>query len=321
MGSFFFCGQYRRGAGHASKVFLTQRRKTFLREVFGCPMYGTFNVKVPREKRNQLRNQVKPTLEVNEGPVHWKFYLCDISNNKYTRPAWILRWSGPNKNSEGVFAELMSRELLPGEFRKDTFTVTVYEPWNSAKIVKWCPKAGTDTKFKWFQSFPWAQRSDHKPMGDSPLVWSAIKNRVEWEGKRVLDFGCHTGYFSCEAAKAGAVVTAYDKDRSVLKVARDVAHHIECRDIRFTEKYDGNGYEYILLLSVLHQKLGPSYPGLKQEIEHFRSRCKVLFLELIVGGVKGIPSEKSIDAVVGEPAFFRRKHPVRGIRKLWKLES
>ena len=309
-----------KGAGHASNVFATDHRKCFMREVFGCPMVGTFNIQTPKDFRESVR-RMEPHHSATE-PVNgstWKFFLCEVQKGSINKPAWIIKWNGPSKKKDGAKLELISREPLPKQFREGYFNITVFDKWSADKVQQWMPKAGTGKTFKWFQAFPWAKRADGKKLANSTQVWNTIQKEIpSWELKSVLDFGCHTGFYSFEAAKHGAVVTAYDKDKRVLSVARTIARHIESQDINIIETDSDKTYDVIFFMSVLHQ-YDPKYIKLQETIERFMQRCNHLFLELIVAGVPGIASERFVDSVVQQDAIMRYTHNVRGVRKLWHI--
>ena len=106
----------------------------------------------------------------------------------------------------------------------------------------------------WFQGFPWlkVQRSD------SQGVWKFLA-RDNYSGASVLEIGCHTGFYSFQASKAGATVTGTDIDEEKIERSRFINDHIEMQDATFIcEDFDTTvgrkwrRFDYVFCLSVLH---------------------------------------------------------------------
>lgn len=312
-------GNYITGRGHASEVFQSVFRKKFLIDVFGAPMHGTFNVKVPKKDRKKFK-YVVPSYEVTKNDVLWKFYLCELSVGNIIRHAWILRWAGPDKSKDGAVVEIMSKQLLPPEFKLEPIKMKLFGRWDENRIQNWAPYAGSEQPYKWFQDFPWCpSRLDGRPKALSNLVWEAIEKRINWRLRTVLDVGCHTGFFSFKAAAKGAVVTAFDRFPQI-RVAQEIGHHIECQDVEYITQDNGESYDIILFLSVAHQ-IDPTYQRLEQQLERYRKHCKQLVVELITPALKGGMGKTEIDQIVGGCVINEYQNPVRGVRKTYLVKG
>lgn len=76
-------------------------------------------------------------------------------------------------------------------------------------------------KFEELASRWWDQQGEFKPLHEiNPLRLHFIDERVQLNGKRVLDVGCGGGILSESMAKLGADVTAIDMGKAPLSVAR-----------------------------------------------------------------------------------------------------
>lgn len=306
-------GKYQHGAGLASKVFASATRKALFRRLFGYADFkGTFNVHVATTEHKKLM-AFTPSVTGEEkndlGIVRWKFYLCDIVSPHAVRPAWILEWTGPGKNSGLGRIELMSKELIPESFKGPGLRLRVYRKWSTNEVTEWAKDR------YWFQSFPWApQRSDSK------LVWDTIRPHVKWEGARTLDIGAHTGYFSYEAAKCGSIVTLFEPDRKTHEGAVTIGRHIESQDVKYTKVDPGGKWDNILYLSVHHQP-DPTYSTLKEKIIELKGRCKHLFLELIVPPLAGVLTGDDVDVIVGRTPLREYRHKVRKVRRIYHVKG
>ena len=76
-------------------------------------------------------------------------------------------------------------------------------------------------KFEELASRWWDSQGEFKPLHDiNPLRLHYIDERVQLQGKRVLDVGCGGGILSESMARSGAHVTAIDMGKAPLSVAR-----------------------------------------------------------------------------------------------------
>ena len=184
-----------------------------------------------------------------------------------------------------------------------------YDKWSDEKIKKWIP-----TQY-WFQSFPWGVQK-----ADSQGVWDTFKDIVSWDGKTVLDIGGHTGFFSFKASRLGAKVTMFEPNAETMVRAKTIGRHIECVDVDYADEDPMGQFDIIMYLSVHHQP-DPSYATLAEKLAELRSRCKHLFLELIVPFSKDSLTEEEIGEVIGVEPLLRYRHGVRGKRNIYHLES
>lgn len=77
------------------------------------------------------------------------------------------------------------------------------------------------SKFEELANRWWDMHGEFKPLHDiNPLRLHYIDERVQLEGKRVLDVGCGGGILSESMAKRGAIVTAIDMGKAPLSVAK-----------------------------------------------------------------------------------------------------
>lgn len=302
-------GKYQKGSGRASLVFASVIRKALLRRLFGYGDFkGTFNVRIATTEHEKLLAFTPSVIgeeKYETGIVGWRFYLCDVVSPLAVKPAWILEWTGPGKNVGLGRLELMSRELLPESFKGPDLRLRVYNKWNTEEVTEWSKDR------YWFQSFPWAP-----PRSDSKLVWDTIRSCTSWYGKRVLDIGAHTGYYSFEAAKVGSIVTLFEPDKNPFGGAQTIGKHIESQDIEYVKSDPGGEWDNILYLSVHHQP-DPTYAELEAKLTDLRKRCKYLLLELIVPSLSGNMMGKQIDEIVGSTPLREYKHKVRRRRRIY----
>ena len=303
-------GHFSNGAGHASNVFQTSERKEMLRKAFGYGDYlGTFNMKVDAKKAMTIRGDLSATIVREDNGVIWWFYMCDLCKGDKSVSVVLLIWEGPDKNPGGTVLELMSRERVPKAFRSGDLILKIYGKWKKPQINTWVKDQ------YWFQTFPWSIKRS-----DSALVWDTIKDKVDWHGKRVLDIGGHTGFFSFEAAKKGAIVTLFEPDGDPLERAQTIGHHIEYHDIDYTKVDPGGNYDTIMYLSVHHQP-DLTYKNLAEKLVELKSRCKNLLLELIVPSLEGSMSSDEINKIVGVDHLHEYKHKVRRTRRIYHLKG
>ena len=304
-------GAYEHGSGHAHEVFATAERRRLLHSTFGySDFHGTFNFHTSVRDADILQ-QLTASREAMESAanVHWWFYICDLIKGDKSVPVVLLMWMRSGRKSAKTFLELMSRERIPDEFKTGELTLRVYGKWSEDEIKEWIP-----TQY-WFQTFPWSPKK-----ADSSYVWNQIQNRVEWHGKRVLDIGGHTGFFSFNAANEGAIVTLFEPDEEPLKRAQTIGRHIECADITYALRDPMDNYDTIMYLSVHHQP-DPKYDQLKGKLVELKSRCKDLLLELIVPPLEGDMTAEQIDEIVGVAPLAEYKHKVRKIRRIYHVKG
>lgn len=306
-------GKYANGCGQASKAFETDARKKLMKTLFGCNMFGTFNFMTnSKEFESFLEYPYTKSIELKD-ETKWWFYNSTLVAGKKSFPCWAIHWMGPNKNKFAPRIELISKQLIPNEFKEaKNLKLIIHRPWSSGEITNWYP-----TATKWFQTFDWSPEQK----ADNNKVWEIISNNTTFSGKTVLEIGPHTGYYSCKASHAGAFVTAYDKNSTVTKVAKTIAEHIECTDVNYVFQNPRGYYDTILYLSVHHQD-DPKYAYLKTTINELKNRCKELFVELIVPPLEGSTiSVDDVDRMLDTKHLLHYKHNIRCFRRLYKLNG
>lgn len=105
------------------------------------------------------------------------------------------------------------------------------------------------SKFEGMARKWWDKESEFKPLHQiNPLRTRYIADRVELNGKRVLDVGCGGGILSESLASAGAIVTGIDLAEGPLSVAKLHRHEsnldIDYRRIAVEELADEEPGEY-----------------------------------------------------------------------------
>lgn len=307
-----FKGRFTPGAGHAHEVFATDSRKKLMRSVFGCEMFGTFNVHITNDAMKHIL-AFEPSYRAEEGDVNWRFYLCEIRDDRDVKiPAWIIHWMGPNKNKVVGMIEIISKQRLPEAFRESSLNFQVFAPWTKQKIADW---VAPQTKSDFFQSFTWGPQR-----ADSRFVWDAIRPLCEWEGRTVLDIGPHTGYFAYMASKEGAAVSTFEPDKRVRERMITIGHHIEKQDVRHFLKDPKVGFDIILFLSVMHQ-IDKTYGTLFTRLYELKQRCRDLFVELIVPPLAGGMTVEDVNGAVGEKHIVEYQHKVRCTRRIYHLKG
>ena len=311
-------GSFKNGSGKAGKCFETPKRKQLLKHVFGCAdFHGTFNFHatttgcgLPADELTIMR-ELTASREASTSPegLRWWFYVCDLIKGDESVPVVLMIWMRGDRLSGKQFLELLSRERIPDRFKKGELKLAVYGKWPEKDIRPWAYSQ------PWFQTFPWSP-----PKADSIYVWDYIKDLVSWHGKRVLDIGGHTGFYSLKAADKGASVTLFEPTRSTLDRARLIGHHIECTDIRYVAKDPGDSYDTILYMSV-HHLPDPTYAKLGEKLEELKSRCSDLFLELMAPPLKGDMPAERVDEIVGVLPLTEYKHKVRKLRRIYHVKG
>lgn len=289
-------GHYTQGSGLAHNCCRPHR------EVFNCDMWGTFNILV--QDFNILTREPSIINSKNN-----KRYWFLIINNKYC--GWAIR--DKRSKQKRQILEVLIKQLLPDYLKSQDLEITLPIKWTEHQIKVWAKD-----KY-WFQGFNFApvQRAD------SDLVWKTI-DVINWEKRRVLDWGCHYGYMSFEASKKGAIVTGIDKNIQSLQMAKTIRNHIIQQDVYFSTNLERKVYDVILYLSVHHQR-DADYSNLKDTIELLKKMSlKHIFIELLLPPT--FPkdrkmTEQQINEIVGGKVLLQYKHEVRGVRNIYHIEK
>lgn len=276
--------------------------------IFNCRMYGTFNVCLTDTSVNIL--QFTPSIQTEKN----NYWFITISQNGLEYCGWAVRGVGSHQRFQTL--EILTKELLPNELKERPFNVNVYERWDEQKINEWAKEQ------YWFQTFSFSSTK----RADSEMLWNTI-DVIDWSNKKVLDIGCHYGYFSFQASSKGACVYGRDKDSRSLQTAKIIRNNIIQQDVNFKKASEipfSNSYDVSLYLSVHHQ-IDPTYLNLQNTINRLKNITREhIFVELILPPMfpqKSTMTEKQIDKIVGGTILARYKHKVRGERKIYWIQK
>ena len=270
--------------------------------VFNCQMIGTFNIKT---KEAFDFNHYTPSFVDGK----YSFYHCKIETDTDYEYGWIFKWVG-SKMPKNII-EVYFKKKIPESFKGKELTITISEMWDKDRINEWAKD-----KY-WFQTFDWAE--DSYKRCDSKMIWD-LMSKDDYRNKTVLDFGCHYGYYAMKASKAGATVTGIDKLDTCRDHFKTINDHIELSDVKFIQNdiYPEEHFDYIFELSVYHW-IDEPYDKLQFHVEILKSKCDVLYLELINPALSGKLTEKQIDKIVGGEVLIKYKHKIRGTRTLYRI--
>ena len=275
-------------------------------KIFNTQMIGTFNVRVPGLKIKEM-----PPSIVLPNKSYW---FISLEKDKVKYYGWAIR-DFSSKQAVNI-VEILTKELLPVTLKEGDLRIKFLKTWKASEIEEWAKRQ------YWFQTFPFTPVKK----ADSALIWDTIKDHADWSGKKVLDFGCHYGYFSFEASKAGAIVRGVENNTKTLNRARIIRDNIILQDVSFSHTHKptewNKPYDVVFYFSVHHQ-IDPNYSQLKATIEKYKKMAReCLFVELIMPPM--FPKDKSmtenqINNIVGGEVLLTYKHKVRGMRRIYKV--
>lgn len=126
--------------------------------------------------------------------------------------------------------------------------------------------------------------SDWKALRDDTR-WKLIKDEFDWKGKRILDIGSYTGYFSHKIAKLGGSVTGIEIDDKRLNQAKMInillESNVEFLHADFFEYLRGKKFDCILFFSVLHWVLkDKGIDGVREALDMLSSSSPVMFFDM-----------------------------------------
>ena len=126
--------------------------------------------------------------------------------------------------------------------------------------------------------------SDWKALRDDTR-WKLIKDEFDWKGKRILDIGSYTGYFSHKVAKLGGHVTGIEIDDKRLNQAKMIntllESNVEFLHANFFEHLKGKKFDCVLFFSVLHWILkDKGIDGVREALDLLSSSSSVMFLDM-----------------------------------------
>lgn len=126
--------------------------------------------------------------------------------------------------------------------------------------------------------------SDWKVLRDDTR-WQLIKNEFSWRGKRILDIGSYTGYFSHKIAKLGRSVIGIEIDDKRLTQARMIntllESNIEFIHTDFFDYLNDKNFDCILFFSVLHWILkDKGMSGVRKALNVLSSSAPLMFFDM-----------------------------------------
>lgn len=304
-------GSYVNGCGNARPV--AESMADEFRKAFGAPLIGTFNVRLETPHKHDV--ELLPWRIVRRG----RYYFCLVENEEQPTlapiPAWFIRWRRHDDEDRWRPAtsrlELYTKTPLPDCFRSGRLKITIPERWDECRAHEWSKGQ------YWFQAFPWSE----KQRVDTAILAEQFKTE-DWEGKRVLDFGCNTGFWAFEVAKAGAAhVVGIDRAPEIIERAEFIRDHIEQENVYFETGEnlpELDRFDVCICLSVIHQ-FDEEYKTLAAWVDRLKKIADVVWLELINPPLRGRMREAEVDAIVGGVRRLHYKHQIRRTRSLYRI--
>lgn len=290
-------GHYKNGTNNAHVWSINHRQNMI--DLFGCPMYGTFNIKLERDP-------IDPAPAIVDGEI--TYYLIQISLVDHpTRivRGWYARWARGKlpKNSLEVFTKVR----IPDEFRFHRLKIDLCDRWSEELSQKWIKKNP-----ELHQDEYWPKT---KP-GDN--IWMAIQD--DYCGKSVLDLNAGLGYFPYTLSKEGARVTAITTP-DLIKTAETINNHIECQDVVYLLRntLPARHWDYILSLnSPLRTNL--DFNQLISHVGYLRSHCNVAYLQT-KGFDDGTKERDRLNQIIQGRELLMYDHPEYGSQIIHRLVS
>jgi len=115
--------------------------------------------------------------------------------------------------------------------------------------------------------------------------WKFIENEYNWKGKKVLDIGSYTGYFSHKVAKLGGKVIGIETDKKRLTqsilINNLLESNVEFIRANFFSYLKDKKFDCILFFSVLHWVLKrEGVNGFNKALDVISSSSPVMFLDM-----------------------------------------
>jgi tRNA (mo5U34)-methyltransferase len=150
------------------------------------------------------------------------------------------------------------------------------------------------------------------PLGDFPTVkWERVTSHLpeRMDGWRVLDIGCNAGFYTIEAARRGAVVTAIDIEEHFLRQARWAAAEFGLQDrveFRRMQVYElartRESWELVFFMGVFYHL---RYPMLGLDIVCEKVERLMFFQTLTMPGQVASEVPGDLDMMNREPLSHR----------------
>jgi len=123
--------------------------------------------------------------------------------------------------------------------------------------------------------------SDWKALRDDTR-WTLIKDEFDWKGKKILDIGSYTGYFSHKIAELKGVVTGIEIDGQRLAQAKMINTLLESNvEFLYADLFEylkGKRYDCIICFSVLHWVLkNKGTEGFREALDVLSAASPVMF--------------------------------------------
>jgi hypothetical protein len=305
------------GSGRASAVAATAEKRAEHVRLFGAPLIGTLNLRLSGSPFGLAPFGLAPSVEDGNG----RYWLVRLTAGREERLGWAFRWDGTGQPED--LAEVYTRELVPDSFRAAPLRCEFLERWSSRRISEWAISLAA-RGHRWWQSWPWLPPAalPPRPLSDSTVAWPHILVATgPLAGATLLDVGTNEGFFAVQAARAGAIVAAIDRNHDALHLARTIAAHVEPADVIFAHRSvpPDEVFDVVLELSVWHQ-VDPGYEQLGEHLADLRRRARrAVVVELMRPPLSGHVDVDAVVASVGGAAAWHRRHPVRRERTLYRI--
>lgn len=111
--------------------------------------------------------------------------------------------------------------------------------------------------------------------------WEFIKNNIDISGKKILDIGANTGYFSISSAECNSSITAIEYNKNHCLFLQECASILNLKIIVVNDYYDftkelDTEFDFVFILNVLHH-IGDDFENQIDSVE----LAKIKILEYI----------------------------------------
>ncbi len=191
---------------------------------------------IPKVRHDLVSKRRSLRLPESEEQLHrYRSWFESVLNQEF----------GQLRYFDSASAEYTTRQEMLSRIRYDTFELEAY-----------LHELDGDVADKFYQDI---EVLDLIGYSESFRTWERIVGLVNWKGRRVVDLGCHHGYFSFKAHDEGASVVGLDRNPAALEVARKID---EVRGgatlfVEWSDHEDVPEGDVVLLLNVLHHLEDP----------------------------------------------------------------